>query len=110
MSHARIPGHAFHGRGPASRPQAGACLANELARSLGITGITTAVGVQGIGRDVRLHSAQFVELSDQPVELAMTLGPQQCDMMFARLEAEKANVFYMKTPVESGVLGHPSDE
>ena len=28
----------------------------ELAQSLGITGITTAAGAQGIGRDGRLHS------------------------------------------------------
>ncbi|MBE0546141.1 MAG: DUF190 domain-containing protein [Rubrivivax sp.] len=82
----------------------------EVAKSLGITGITTAVGVQGIGRDGRLHSAHFIELADQPVEVTMALSPQQCDTLFARLEAEKANVFYTKTPVEFGVLGRPPDE
>jgi hypothetical protein len=33
--------------------------------------------VQGIGRDGRLHSAHFIGLSDQPVEVTMALDPQQ---------------------------------
>lgn len=77
----------------------------ELAQSLGITGITTTVGMEGLGRDGRLHSAHFIELSDQPVEVTMALLPGQCEALFSRLEAEKANIFYTKTPVEFGVLG-----
>jgi len=77
----------------------------ELARSLGITGITTRVGAQGIGRDGRLHSAHFIELADQPVEVTMALSPAQCTALFHRLEAEQANLFYVKTPVEFGVVG-----
>ena len=77
----------------------------ELARSLGLTGVTTTVGVQGIGRDGKLHSAHFIELSDQPVEVAMALSPEQCATLFERLEAEKANLFYVKAPVEFGVVG-----
>ena len=77
----------------------------EVAQSIGITGITTAMGVQGIGRDGKLHSAHFFELTDQPVEVTMALSPQQCSALFERLEQEKANVFYVKAPVEFGVLG-----
>lgn len=77
----------------------------ELAQSLGITGITTAAGAQGIGRDGRLHSAHFIELADQPIEVTMALSPEQCSTLLARLEAEKANVFYVKTAVEYGVVG-----
>ena len=65
----------------------------EVARSLGITGITMTVGVQGIGRDGKLHSAHFIELSDQPVELTMAVSADRCELLFARLEAEPANVF-----------------
>jgi uncharacterized protein len=82
----------------------------DVARSPCITGITTAVGVQGIGRSGGLHSAHFIELPDQPVEVTMALSPAQCDTLFERLEAEKANVFDTKTPVEFGVLGRPADE
>lgn len=80
----------------------------EVARSLGITGITTTVGVQGIGRDGKLHSAHFIELSDQPVEVTMAVNANQCAALFGRLEAEHANVFYVKTPVEFGVVGGPA--
>ena len=65
----------------------------EVAKSLGITGITTAVGVQGIGRDGRLHSAHFIELSDQPVEVTLALNPEQCDTLFARLSSGESSVF-----------------
>ena len=82
----------------------------EVARSLGIKGITTTVGVQGIGRDGRLHSAHFIELSDQPVEVTMALSPQQCEALFARLEEDKANIFYVKTPVEFGIVGRAADD
>jgi PII-like signaling protein len=77
----------------------------ELARSLGITGVTTLVGAQGIGRDGRLHSAHFIELADRPVEVTMALSPAQCTALFDRLEAEQANLFYVRTPVEFGVVG-----
>lgn len=77
----------------------------EVAKSIGITGATTTLGMQGIGRDGRLHSAHFFELTDQPVEVTMALTPPQCAALFERLEAEQANVFYVKAPVEFGVLG-----
>ncbi len=77
----------------------------EVAHALGISGITTLVGAQGMGRDGRLHSAHFIELGDQPVEVTMALTPAQCTALFERLEAEQANLFYVKAPVEFGVVG-----
>lgn len=77
----------------------------ELAKSIGITGITTAVGVQGVGRNGKLHSAHFIEISDQPVEVTMALSLEQCSTLFSLLDDEKANIFYIKTPVEFGVVG-----
>lgn len=77
----------------------------DLARALGITGITTRVDALGRGRDGRLHAAHFIELADQPVEVTMALSPAQCAALFERLEAEQANLFYVKTPVEFGVVG-----
>lgn len=77
----------------------------ELARSLGITGITVLAGAQGMGRDGRLHSAHFIELADRPIEVTMAVSPAQCTALFERLEAEQANLFYVRTPVEFGVVG-----
>jgi PII-like signaling protein len=61
------------------------------AKALGVKGATLTVGVQGVGRHGRLHSAHFVELSDQPIEVTVAV--------------DEANVFYVKTPVEFGVVG-----
>lgn len=76
-----------------------------LARAQGITGITVVTAAQGVGRDGRLHSAHFIELADRPVEVTMALSPVQCTALFERLEAEQANLFYVRTPVEFGVVG-----
>lgn len=40
----------------------------------------------------------------------MALSSQHCDTLFARLEVEQANIVYVETPVEFGVLGRPADE
>lgn len=77
----------------------------ETAQSLGITGATMTVGVEGIGRNGRLHSAHFFELADQPVEVTLAADAGQCEQLFALLEREQANLFYVKTPVEFGVVG-----
>lgn len=79
----------------------------ETARGLGIKGATLTVGVEGIGRHGRLHSAHFFELSDQPIEVTMVVDEAQCAQLFAVLEREQANVFYVKLPVEFGVAGAP---
>ena len=79
----------------------------DTARALGVTGATLTTGVEGIGRNGRLHSAHFFELTDQPVEVTMVVDAAQCERLFATLEREQANVFYAKTPVEFGVIGAP---
>ncbi|MFO1292971.1 MAG: DUF190 domain-containing protein [Rubrivivax sp.] len=79
----------------------------ETARAQGIRGATLSAGIEGIGRNGRLHSAHFFELADQPVEVTMTLDAAQCERLFALLEREQANLCYVKTPVEFGVVGAP---
>jgi len=77
----------------------------DVARSLDIQGVTTVAGVEGIGRHGKLHSAHFIELTDQPIEIMMAVSEAQCDKLFALLEHEQANLFYVKTPVEYGFVG-----
>lgn len=76
-------------------------------RSLGISGATMSVGVEGVGRDGKLHSAHFFELADQPLEVTVAVTDAQCEQLFASLEQTQADVFYVKTPVEFGVIGAP---
>jgi PII-like signaling protein len=78
----------------------------DAAKSLGIKGITTAMGVDGVGRNGKLHSAHFFELADQPIEVTIALSNEQCEALFARIGEERVNLFYVKTAVEYGVLGN----
>lgn len=76
-------------------------------KSLGIRGATLSAGVEGIGRDGRMHSAHFFELADQPVAVTVALTEAQIAQLFPVLEREQANLFYIKAPVEFGVIGPP---
>ena len=79
----------------------------EVARGLGIQGATVLAGAEGIGRGGKVHSAHFFELADQPLTVLMAVSPDQCTALLALLEREKANLFYVKTPVEFGIVGAP---
>lgn len=75
-----------------------------LARSLGL-GATSAAGVEGVGHDGRIHSAHFIELAEQPVEVTMVATQAQAERLFAAVEAAVDELFYVKMPVEFGRIG-----
>jgi uncharacterized protein len=77
----------------------------ETARSHGVSGCTVIMGSMGFGHHRRIHSAHFFELAEQPVEVVMVVTVDQADKLFALLEQEKVHMFYVKLPVEFGVLG-----
>lgn len=74
----------------------------EEAKAMGIGGATLLAASEGFGRHRRLHSAHFIELSDQPLEVVLAVTAAEADQLFARLKAEKIRLFYCKTPVEFG--------
>lgn len=75
-----------------------------LAKSLGL-GATSTAGVEGVGLDGRIHSAHFIELADQPVEVTMVATSEQAERLFAALTSAVDELFYVKTPVEFGRIG-----
>lgn len=75
------------------------------AKKLGLSGATLTGAGEGFGRDGKLHSAHFVELADQPIEVTMALSEVDVERMFQRLREEKINVFFVKTPIEFGMTG-----
>ena len=77
------------------------------ARALGIRGATEIVAAEGFGHRGRLHSYHFFELANQPVEVVMALKEDDLQRVFARLRKENVHVFYVKEPVEFGVIGEP---
>jgi PII-like signaling protein len=75
------------------------------ARALGLGGATVIAASEGFGHAGKLHSAHFVELADQPVEVTLAVSAADAERFFARLAEEKIRVFYVKTPIEFGMSG-----
>ena len=78
-----------------------------LAKEMGLPGATLIAASEGFGHHRRIHSAHFFELADQPQEIQLAVGEEDAERLFARLKVEGAHVFYVKTPIEFGVLGEP---
>lgn len=78
-----------------------------VAQELGLPGATVFAGSEGFGHRHQLHAAHFFELADQPVEIRIALADDDAARLFDRLRAEGVHLFYIKTPVEFGVLGSP---
>lgn len=76
-----------------------------LARELNLPGATLIAGSEGFGHHQRIHSAHFFELADQPQEIQIAANMEDTERLFGRLKAESVHLFYIKTPVEFGVLG-----
>jgi PII-like signaling protein len=74
----------------------------EEARAMGLGGATLFAASEGFGHHRRLHSAHFIELSDQPLEVVMVVTAEEADRLFAKLKSERIRLFYFKTPVEFG--------
>jgi uncharacterized protein len=77
----------------------------EEARAMGIGGATLVAASEGFGHHRRIHSARFIELADQPVEVIMAVTGDDADRLFAKLKEEKVRVFYSKMPIEFGTTG-----
>ncbi|HLA35364.1 MAG TPA: DUF190 domain-containing protein [Rhodocyclaceae bacterium] len=75
------------------------------ARDLGLRGATVVAASEGYGQHRRVHSAHFFELADQPQEVVLVATEAETERLFARLKNEGVHLFYVKTPVEFGVLG-----
>lgn len=78
-----------------------------LAQELGLRGATLIAGGEGFGQHGRLHSARFFELADRPQEVVMAATADETERLFERLKTEGVHLFYVKTPVEFGVVGEP---
>ncbi len=78
----------------------------ETARGLGIHGGSAFRAIAGFGRHGRLHEAHFFELAgDLPVEVGFALTEADAGQLLAHLAGEKLPLFYIKLPLEMGVVG-----
>jgi PII-like signaling protein len=77
------------------------------ARDLGIRGATVIAGTEGYGHHGRIHAARFFELADQPQEVVVAVTEEEGERLFGLLQKEGLRLFYIRTPVEFGVVGEP---
>lgn len=76
-----------------------------LAKEMDLRGATLIAGSEGFGSHGRIHSAHFFELADQPLEVLVAVTEDEAERLFSRLRSEGVSLFYVKTPVEFGMLG-----
>ena len=77
----------------------------DLAVELELSGATQVSATKGVGKHHHIHSANFFELADQPQTITMIVSIEESEKLFERLKDEKIELFYVKSPVEFGVLG-----
>jgi PII-like signaling protein len=77
------------------------------ARNLGVRGATLIAASEGYGQHRKIHSARFFELADQPQEIVMAVSEEESERLFTLIKKEGVHLFYVKTPIEFGVLGEP---
>jgi len=78
----------------------------EQAQKLGIHGGSAFRAIAGYGRHGRLHEEHFFELAgDLSVEVGFALTEDEAGRLLAHLAGEKLQMFYIKLPLEMGVVG-----
>lgn len=78
----------------------------EQAKALGLPGGSAFRAIAGYGRHGRLHEDHFFELAgDLPVEVGFALTEAEGERLLAHLANEPLKLFYIKLPLEMGVVG-----
>src|SRR5574337_915855 len=81
----------------------------EQAKKLGIHGGSAFRAIAGYGRHGRLHEEHFFELAgDLPVEVGFALTEEEGQRLLSHLAAQGLKLFYIKLPLEMGVVGESS--
>jgi PII-like signaling protein len=75
------------------------------AKTLGIHGGTVFRAVAGFGHHGTLHFQRFLELAGElPMQLDFVVTEREAARLLELIERERIRVFYLKVPVEYGVL------
>lgn len=77
----------------------------ETARKAGVVGGTAFRAMAGFGRGGVMHEDSFFELAgDVPVEVGFALSDEQAEQLLQRVREAKLPLFYVRGPVEFGVI------
>ncbi|EMB5690470.1 DUF190 domain-containing protein [Acinetobacter baumannii] len=81
-----------------------------LTKELGLRGVTVLHGSEGIDHTGKLHSMHFFEAVDQPVQIQFALDEAETTQLFDYLNSQNISIFYVKTPMQFGVVGNQKGE
>lgn len=77
----------------------------EQAKNIGIEGGSAFRAIAGFGRHGVRHEEHFFELAgDLAVEVVFAVGDEQAERLLALIRAEKLSLFYVRMPIEFGVV------
>lgn len=76
-----------------------------IAKDHGAVGSTLIGAAEGYDHKGRFHSIGFVEMSDRPLEITMSVDEAACQRLLAALAEEDIDLAYVKVPVEFGRVG-----
>lgn len=77
----------------------------EQAKSIGIHGGSAFRAIAGYGRHGVLHEEHFFELAgDLTVEVDFAVTDDDANRLLERIRAEGIRIFYLRVPVEVGVI------
>jgi len=77
----------------------------EEARGLGIHGGSAFRAIAGFGRHGRLHEDTFFELAGElAVKVEFILDDAITEQLLQRVRAQSLDVFYVRHPVQSGII------
>ncbi len=76
-----------------------------VAKQMNLPGATVLAGMEGVDHHGLFHSASFFELADRPVQIQFALSNQQATELLDYLNDKEISLFYVKTPIEFGVVG-----
>ena len=78
----------------------------EKAKAIGLHGGSAFRAMAGYGRHGVMHEDHFFELQgDLPVEVGFAVTDEEADRLLRAIEAEKVSVFFLRIPIEFGVIG-----
>lgn len=80
----------------------------EQAKKMGIHGGSAFRAIAGFGRHGILHEDHFFELAgDLPVVVEFMVPDEDAERLLVLTRAEKIPLFYIRVPVEFGILNGP---
>mgnify|MGYP001546065059 FL=1 len=81
----------------------------EEAKKTGIRGGSAFRAIASFGRHGKMHEQHFFELAgDLFVEVGFALKEEEAEKFLAHLASEELKMFYIKVPLEMGIVGNGS--